>query len=187
MKATLIASTTLTLVLGGTVVSGVDQGTITPAQASTSNAMTHCPTWFGTAGVKQKVHKKYARAVYLRVKVSLRARLRMTRMRKCAYSLKARVNMRDFQKKQKRDREDRQRYVPNAHLQRIAQCESGGDPGAISPGGQYRGKYQFSLSTWQSVGGQGDPAVASEQEQDKRAMILYRVGGPGHWPICQHR
>ena len=51
-------------------------------------------------------------------------------------------------------------------------------------GGAYRGKYQFSFSTWASVGGSGDPAAASETEQDRRAAILYRTGGPGHWPVC---
>lgn len=69
-------------------------------------------------------------------------------------------------------------------LKAIAECESGGDPRAISAGGTYRGKYQFSFSTWRSVGGKGDPARASETEQDRRAAILYRKGGPGHWPVC---
>ena len=69
-------------------------------------------------------------------------------------------------------------------LERIAQCESHGNPRAISPGGTYRGKYQFSFSTWASVGGKGDPARASETEQDRRAAKLYRTGGPGHWPVC---
>ena len=71
-----------------------------------------------------------------------------------------------------------------AVLASIAQCESHGNPRAISPGGTYRGKYQFSFSTWASVGGKGDPAAASETEQDRRAAILYRTGGPGHWPVC---
>lgn len=69
-------------------------------------------------------------------------------------------------------------------LSGIASCESGGNPRAISPGGAYRGKYQFSYSTWRSVGGSGDPAAASETEQDRRAAVLYRTGGPGHWPVC---
>ncbi|MDQ3722194.1 MAG: transglycosylase family protein [Actinomycetota bacterium] len=69
-------------------------------------------------------------------------------------------------------------------LAAIAQCESHGNPRAISPGGTYRGKYQFSFSTWQTVGGTGDPAAASETEQDRRAAMLYRTGGPGHWPVC---
>ncbi len=69
-------------------------------------------------------------------------------------------------------------------LKSIAQCESHGNPRAISPGGTYRGKYQFSYSTWAAVGGKGDPAAASETEQDRRAAILYKTGGPGHWPVC---
>ena len=85
-------------------------------------------------------------------------------------------------------REERYGGAPNVPipgvLASIAQCESGGDPQAISAGGTYRGKYQFSLSTWASVGGTGDPAAASETEQDRRAAILYRTGGPGHWPVC---
>jgi hypothetical protein len=70
------------------------------------------------------------------------------------------------------------------HLQAIAQCESGGDPAAIGGGGLYRGKYQFSVATWQAVGGSGDPAAAPEAEQDRRAAILYAQSGPGQWPVC---
>jgi Ni/Co efflux regulator RcnB len=69
-------------------------------------------------------------------------------------------------------------------LEQIAQCESHGDPQAIGGGGAYRGKYQFDVGTWQSVGGQGDPAAAPEAEQDKRAAILYARSGPGQWPVC---
>lgn len=71
-----------------------------------------------------------------------------------------------------------------AHLQAIAQCESGGDPTAIGGGGLYRGKYQFSVATWQAVGGKGDPAAAPEAEQDRRAIALYNTSGPGQWPVC---
>jgi len=52
-----------------------------------------------------------------------------------------------------------------ATLERIAQCESGGNPRAVSADGQYRGKYQFSYGTWAGVGGSGDPAAASEAER----------------------
>jgi resuscitation-promoting factor RpfB len=69
-------------------------------------------------------------------------------------------------------------------LKQIAQCESGGNPRAISPDGKYRGKYQFSRPTWRSVGGHGDPAKASEYEQDKRALKLYRREGTAPWPNC---
>lgn len=70
------------------------------------------------------------------------------------------------------------------NLQAIAACESGGNPGAIGGGGAYRGKYQFSYSTWQSVGGSGDPAAAPEAEQDRRAAQLYAQAGAGQWPVC---
>ncbi len=71
-----------------------------------------------------------------------------------------------------------------AHLQAIAACESGGDPRAIGGGGLYRGKYQFDYGTWASVGGSGDPAAASEAEQDMRAALLYQRAGAAPWPVC---
>ena len=70
------------------------------------------------------------------------------------------------------------------HLQAIAACESGGDPGAVGGGGLYRGKYQFDLQTWRSVGGAGDPASAPEAEQDRRAAMLYAKAGATPWPVC---
>ncbi len=69
-------------------------------------------------------------------------------------------------------------------LNAIARCESHGNPRAVSAGGTYRGKYQFDFTTWRSVGGSGDPAAASETEQDRRAAKLYRSAGAGRWPVC---
>jgi hypothetical protein len=69
-------------------------------------------------------------------------------------------------------------------LEAIAACESGGDPGAVGGGGAYRGKYQFDYGTWASVGGSGDPAAASEAEQDQRAAMLYARSGSTPWPVC---
>jgi hypothetical protein len=69
-------------------------------------------------------------------------------------------------------------------LEAIAACESGGDPHAIGGGGAFRGKYQFDRGTWASVGGSGDPAAASEAEQDRRAAILYSRSGASPWPVC---
>jgi peptidoglycan hydrolase-like protein with peptidoglycan-binding domain len=77
--------------------------------------------------------------------------------------------------------------APSALLQRIAQCESGGDPTAVSPGGRYRGKYQFSRATWRAMGGTGDPAAAPESVQDELAAKLLRTQGPGAWPVCSKR
>lgn len=69
-------------------------------------------------------------------------------------------------------------------LEQIAACESHGNPRAIGGGGIYRGKYQFSFSTWASVGGRGDPATAPEHEQDYRAAILLARTGGSAWPVC---
>lgn len=69
-------------------------------------------------------------------------------------------------------------------LERIAECESDGDPEAVSASGKYRGKYQFSRKTWRTVGGKGDPAKASEGEQDRRALRLYKREGTTPWPNC---
>jgi peptidoglycan hydrolase-like protein with peptidoglycan-binding domain len=72
-------------------------------------------------------------------------------------------------------------------LARIAQCESGGDPTAISSSGRYRGKYQFTRSTWRSLGGTGDPAKADEATQDRMALLLYQQRGAAPWPVCGGR
>jgi hypothetical protein len=69
-------------------------------------------------------------------------------------------------------------------LRRIAECESGGNPRAVSPGGRYRGKYQFSRATWRGLGGKGDPADAPEWLQDRMALKLYRQSGTAPWPNC---
>lgn len=98
--------------------------------------------------------------------------------------LQVREARRQLRIAKRRARPKPQPVVVPAHLQAIAQCESGGDPAAIGGGGLYRGKYQFSVATWQAVGGQGDPAAAPEAEQDRRAIALYNSSGPGQWPVC---
>jgi peptidoglycan hydrolase-like protein with peptidoglycan-binding domain len=74
--------------------------------------------------------------------------------------------------------------APSSTLARIAQCESGGSPTAISADGQYRGKYQFTRATWRAMGGSGDPAQAPEAEQDQRAAVLLAREGTSPWPVC---
>jgi resuscitation-promoting factor RpfB len=74
--------------------------------------------------------------------------------------------------------------VSMATLEVIAACESGGDPAAVSADGTYRGLYQFDLGTWESVGGEGDPATASAAEQSYRAALLYSRAGSSPWPNC---
>ncbi|MFV0254203.1 MAG: ubiquitin-like domain-containing protein [Beutenbergiaceae bacterium] len=66
----------------------------------------------------------------------------------------------------------------------LAQCESGGNPRAVSSNGLYHGLYQFSVSTWRSVGGSGLPSQASPAEQTQRAQALQARSGWGQWPHC---
>jgi peptidoglycan hydrolase-like protein with peptidoglycan-binding domain len=72
----------------------------------------------------------------------------------------------------------------SATLARIASCESGGNPAAVSSGGRYRGKYQFSRVTWRELGGKGDPAAAPESVQDAMAAKLLAQRGTSPWPVC---
>jgi hypothetical protein len=74
--------------------------------------------------------------------------------------------------------------VSSSTLEAVAACESGGDPTAVSADGAYHGLYQFDYGTWESVGGSGDPAAASPEEQTYRAALLYAQSGSSPWPIC---
>ena len=67
----------------------------------------------------------------------------------------------------------------------LAKCESGGNPRSVNPAGYY-GLYQFSLSTWRSVGGSGNPINASPAEQIARAQMLFARGGAGQWGCGRH-
>lgn len=69
-------------------------------------------------------------------------------------------------------------------LAKIAACESGGNPAAVSADGRYRGKYQFSRATWRAMGGKGDPAKAAESVQDRMAAKLLAASGTSPWPNC---
>ncbi len=68
----------------------------------------------------------------------------------------------------------------------LARCESGGNPRAVNAAGYY-GLYQFSPSTWRSVGGNGLPSRASASEQTARAQTLFRRAGSSPWPHCGPR
>jgi transglycosylase-like protein len=58
---------------------------------------------------------------------------------------------------------------------------------AVSPGGFYRGAYQFDFGTWLGVGGSGDPALATPAEQDYRAALLVGLRGLAPWPTPARR
>ena len=66
---------------------------------------------------------------------------------------------------------------------RLAQCESGGN-WAANTGNGYYGGIQFSLSSWQAVGGTGYPHEASRETQIAMGQRLWNQGGWSHWPAC---
>lgn len=80
----------------------------------------------------------------------------------------------------------------NRHpLPSIRACESGGNYGAVSSSGTYRGAYQFNQGTWNGVASRHrsrlvgvDPAGASVADQDYMAWMLYTERGTQPWPVC---
>ncbi len=79
-------------------------------------------------------------------------------------------------------------------LARLRACESGGNYGAVSSSGSYRGAYQFSRSTWNNVARSYypelngvDPAGAAPWDQDRMARALWATAGRGQWPVCGRR
>ena len=99
---------------------------------------------------------------------------------------RVRALRRDLRAARRAERAERRRErapTVSPTLEAIAACESGGNPGTNTGNGFY-GKYQFTLSTWQSVGGTGNPAAASEAEQNRRAAMLYAREGAAPWPVC---
>ena len=66
---------------------------------------------------------------------------------------------------------------------KLAQCESGGNP-ATNTGNGFYGMYQFTLETWQSLGGTGYPYEADAATQTAMAKKLQAQSGWGQWPGC---
>ena len=65
----------------------------------------------------------------------------------------------------------------------LAGCESGGN-WASNTGNGYYGGLQFSLSSWQAVGGTGYPHEASAATQIAMGQRLQAAQGWGAWPGC---
>lgn len=77
-----------------------------------------------------------------------------------------------------------------AFLGPVGACESGTTRWlrhglrALSPGGQYRGRYQFDWGSWAGAGGRGDPSAAGWLEQAYRAVVWLHLAGRQAWPNC---
>lgn len=67
--------------------------------------------------------------------------------------------------------------------EKIADCESHKNWN-IDTGNGYFGGLQFSQGAWESVGGTGNPAAASREEQIMRGKQLQAKRGWGVWGMC---
>lgn len=65
----------------------------------------------------------------------------------------------------------------------IAKCETNGN-WSENTGNGYFGGLQFSQGAWNSVGGTGNPASASKDEQITRGKMLEKMRGWGVWGAC---
>ena len=76
-----------------------------------------------------------------------------------------------------------------AFLQCVLQTESGGNYGAVSPGGTYMGGFQFSQATWNEAAQLAGmpqlinvpPNEATPADQDDLAIALYQADGQQSW------
>ena len=69
-------------------------------------------------------------------------------------------------------------------LERIKQCESGGDYKAVSRSGRYKGAYQADDQTWNGYGGYQRADEAPPEVQDQWARELQARRGNAPWPTC---
>ncbi|MEV4944319.1 FG-GAP-like repeat-containing protein [Streptomyces sp. NPDC053755] len=70
--------------------------------------------------------------------------------------------------------------------EKLAECESGGN-WSINTGNGYYGGLQFSLATWQSIGGTqyaAYPHQATKNEQILMGEKLLDAAGENQWPVC---
>jgi hypothetical protein len=82
--------------------------------------------------------------------------------------------------------------APSAEaLAGLRDCEASGDYTIVSYDGSYRGAYQFSQATWDSVASRWyramvgvDPAAAAPADQDAMARALYAEQGAAPWYAC---
>ncbi len=87
------------------------------------------------------------------------------------------------QQRLEEERVAQQQAERNQVWDRLAQCEAGGN-WSINTGNGYYGGLQFSLGSWQAVGGTGYPHQNSRAEQILRAEKLLAIQGWGAWPAC---
>lgn len=79
-------------------------------------------------------------------------------------------------------------------LAKLRHCESRGNYQAVSKTGKYRGAYQFSQSSWNTIAARYyphlrgvDPVAASPSDQDRMTRAYWAQSGRHPWPVCGKR
>lgn len=77
-------------------------------------------------------------------------------------------------------------YPTDELLYRLAMCETGGtmNQRAVSRSGRYLSYFQWSIGTWWSVGGEGDPRDHPYEVQRELARTLILQAGWSQFPHC---
>lgn len=76
---------------------------------------------------------------------------------------------------------------PGDIWEKLAWCESRMQQRALSANGLYYSYFQWTLSTYHSVGGVGDPRDVDYETQKALAIKLQARSGWGQWPRCSRR
>ncbi|HUR18643.1 MAG TPA: transglycosylase family protein [Acidimicrobiales bacterium] len=74
-----------------------------------------------------------------------------------------------------------------ANFEKLRSCESSGNYSAVNRSNRYFGAYQFSATTWRSLGYEGLPHEATPEVQDEAAGRLQAKAGWRQWPGCSRR
>lgn len=84
--------------------------------------------------------------------------------------------------------------LDNEQLEKLRQCEAGGNYEAVDRSGSFRGAYQFTRGTWDGVAARHfpwleglDPAQVEPWWQDAMARALWSERGRQPWPVCGRR
>ena len=77
--------------------------------------------------------------------------------------------------------------IPDSAFDSLAQCESRGNPLAVSANGRHYGAFQFSLGTWAGLGYEGSPTDYNYEYQREAARKLQARSGWGQWPHCSRK
>jgi len=141
------------------------------------------------AAIEQAAAERVAQAE--RAAAAERARIEAARQRQEAASARAEADRRAREVSQRQTAKPIPRSfdngIPDSVFDSLAQCESRGNPLAVSANGRHFGAFQFALGTWNGLGFSGSPTDYSYEDQREAARKLQARSGWGQWPHCSRK